>query len=85
MFTSVNDITFAAMEQGASLFSETTFAMDRRDEDNKIFLKLNKLKQDYVIRVKSNRKLLLHNKRLTASELCNHQKGKIKMKLIFYT
>ena len=82
-FTSSNDITFAAMERGASLFEKATFAMDRGYDDNKMFLKLDELKQDYVIRVKSNRKLLLHNKWVTASELCNRRKGKIKMKLIY--
>jgi len=80
-FTSINDITFAAMERGAALFGKATFALDRGYDDNKMFLKLDALKQDYVIRVKSNRKLLLHNKWMTASELCNHRKGKIKMKL----
>lgn len=82
-FTSINDITFAAMERGASFLGKATFAMDRGYDDNKIFLKLDELKQDYVIRVKSNRKLLLHNKWVTASELCNRRKGKIKMKLIY--
>lgn len=80
-FTSINDITFSAMERGASLFKKATFVMDRGYDDNKMFLKLDALKQDYVIRVKSNRKLLLHNKWMTASELCNRRKGKIKMKL----
>ena len=80
-FTSINDVTFAAMERGAALFGKATFALDRGYDDNKMFLKLDALKQDYVIRVKSNRKLLLHNKWMTASELCNRRKGKIKMKL----
>ena len=80
-FTSINDVTFAAMERGAALFGKATFALDRGYDDNKMFLKLDALKQDYVIRVKSNRKLLLHNTWITASELCNRRKGKIKMKL----
>lgn len=82
-FTSINNITFAAMERGASLFGKATFAMDRGYDDNKMFLKLDELKQDYVIRVKSNRKLLFHNKWMTASELCSRRKGKIKMKLFY--
>ena len=80
-FTSINDVTFAAMERSAALFGKATFALDRGYDDNKRFLKLDALKHDYVIRVKSNRKLLLHNKWMTASELCNRRKGKIKMKL----
>ena len=82
-FTSINDVTFAAMERGAALFGKATFVLDRGYDDNKMFLKLDALKQDYVIRVKSNRKLLLHNKWITASELCNRRKGKIRMKLMY--
>ena len=80
-FTSINDVTFAAMKRGATLFGKATFALDRGYDDNKMFLKLDALEQDYVIRVKANRKLLLHSKWMTASELCNRRKGKIKMKL----
>lgn len=82
-FTSINRITFAAMERGASLFKKATFAMDRGYDNNNMFLKLDELKQDYVIRVKSNRKLLFHNKWLAASELCARRKGKIKVKLLY--
>ena len=82
-FTSINDITFAAIERGAALFGKTTFVMDRGYDDSKVFQKLDELKQDYVIRVKGNRKLSLHNKWVTASELCNRRKGKIKMSLFY--
>lgn len=82
-FTSANNITFSAIERGADLFGKATFALDRGYDDNKIFLKLDELNQDYVIRLKTNRKLLLHNKWMTASELCNRRKGKIKMKLLY--
>lgn len=57
--------------------------MDRGYDNNNMFLKLDELKQDYVIRVKSNRKLLFHNKWLAASELCARRKGKIKVKLLY--
>ena len=57
-YKSANTITFDAMERGAALFHKATFAMDRGYDDNKMFLKLDELKQDYVIRLKSNRKLL---------------------------
>lgn len=55
-------VTFQAMEQGAAHFGKATFAMDRGYDDNKMFLKLDKPGQDYVIRLKSNRRLLYHNK-----------------------
>ena len=82
-YKSVNTITFSAMEQAASLFGKATFAMDRGYDDNKMFLKLDELKQDYVIRIKSNRKLFCHNKWTPATELRNRRKGKVKTN-IFY-
>ena len=82
-YKSVNTITFSAMEQAAALFGKATFAMDRGYDDNKMFLKLDELTQDYVIRIKSNRKLLSHNKWTPATELRNRRKGKVKTS-VFY-
>lgn len=82
-YKSVNTITFSAMEQAAALFGKATFAMDRGYDDNKMFLKLDELKQEYVIRIKSNRKLFYHNKWTPATELRNRRKGKVKTN-VFY-
>ena len=82
-YKSTNTVTFKAMEQGAALFGKATFAMDRGYDHNKMFLKLDELKQDYVIRLKSNRKLLYHNKWIMATELRNRRKGKVKTN-VFY-
>ena len=82
-YTSANDVTFSAMERGAALFGKATFVMDRGYDDNKMFLKLDELKQDYVIRLKSNRKLYYHNKWVMATELRNRRKGKIRMPLYY--
>lgn len=82
-YKSVNTFTFQAMEQGAALFGKATFAMDRGYDDNKMFLKMDQLGQDYVIRLKSNRKLLYHNKWTPATELCSRRKGKVKTN-VFY-
>ena len=82
-YKSVNTITFQAMQQGAALFGKATFVMDRGYDDNKMFLKLDKLGRDYVIRLKANRKLLYHNKWTTAEELRNRRKGKVKTN-VFY-
>ena len=82
-YKSVNTITFSAIEQAAALFGKATFAMDRGYDDNKMFLKLDELKQDYVIRIKSNRKLFYHNKWTPATELRNRRKGKVKTN-VFY-
>lgn len=48
-----------------------------------MFLNPDDLNQDYVLRLKSNRKLLYHNKWTTATELCNRRKGKVKTN-VFY-
>lgn len=82
-FTSVNDVTFSAMECAAALFKKATFVMDRGYDSNKIFLKLDAMKQDYVIRLTTKRKLLYHNKWVLATELCNHRKGKVKLPLFY--
>lgn len=82
-FTSINNVTFSAMERGAALFGKATFAMDRGYDDNKIFLKLDELKQDYVIRLTAKRKLFFHGKWIPATQLRNQRKGKIKTPVIF--
>ena len=76
-FTSVNSVTFDAMERGKAMFGKATFVMDRGYDDNKMFLKLDELKQDYVIRLTAKRKLFFHNKWVAATELRNRRKGKI--------
>ena len=82
-FTSVNSITFSAMERGAALFGKATFVMDRGYDDNKMFLKLDELGQDYVIRLTAKRKLLFHGKWVPATQLRNQRKGKIKTPLLY--
>ena len=81
-YKSVNTITFQVMEQGAAPFGKATLAMDRGYDDNKMFLKLDGLGQDYVMRLESNRKLLYHNKWTMATELRNRRKGKVKTNVI---
>lgn len=82
-FTSINDVTFAAIQRGADLFGKATFAMDRGYDDNKIFLKLDELEQDYVIRLTSRRKLYFHGKWVPATQLRNQRKGKIKTPIVY--
>lgn len=50
------------------MFGRVVFVIDRDYDDNKMFLKLEALKQDYIIRPKSNRKLFYHNKWGMATE-----------------
>ena len=77
-FTSANDITFSSMERDTALFGKATFVMDRGYDDNKMFLKLEELGQDYVIRLTEKRKLCLHGKWIPATQLREQRKGKIK-------
>lgn len=67
IFTSINDVAFSAMERGY--------------DDNKMFLKLHSMGQDFVICQTAKCKLLYHNKWTLATELCNRRKGKIKLLL----
>lgn len=82
-FTSVNHITYEAMEQGAALFKKATFVMDRGYDDNKMFQKMWDLKQDFVIRLTQKRKLFFHGKWVPATRLCAERKGKVKMNLFY--
>ena len=82
-FSSINTITFSAMERGAALFGKTTFVMDRGYDDNKMFLKLDSMEQDYVIRLTAKRKLFYHNKWVPATQLMNRRKGKVKLPLFY--
>lgn len=75
-YKSANTITFDAMEQGAALFGKATFCMDRGYDDNKMFLKLDSLNQDYVIRLKSNRKLFFTINGLWLQSYAIDAKGK---------
>ena len=82
-FISINDVTFSAMERAAALFRKATFVMDRGYDDNKMFLKLDSMEQDYIIRRTAKRKLLYHNKWVSATELRNRRKGKVKLPLFY--
>ena len=82
-FTSINTVTFSAMDRAAALFGKATFVIDRGYDDNKMFLKLDSLHQDYVIRLTAKRKLLYYNKWVFATELRNRRKGKVKLPLFY--
>ena len=71
------------MERAAALFKKATFVMDRGYDDNKMFLKLDSMEQDYIIRLTAKRKLLYHNKWVFATELRNRRKGKVKLPLFY--
>lgn len=82
-FTSINDVTFSAMERGVSLLGKATFVMDRGYDDNKMFLKLDSMGQDYVIRLTERRRLLFHGRWVPATRLRDQRKGRIRMPLSY--
>ena len=83
-YISANAVTFEAIDQCVGLFRKATYVMDRGYDDNKVFLKLEGSKQDYVIRLTSKRKVLYHGKWTPVTELRDRRKGKIKMKLHYH-
>lgn len=58
------------------MFGKATFIIERGYDDNKMFLTLYSMEQDYVIRLTSKRKLRYHNQWVFATELRNRRKGK---------
>ena len=86
------DMTYGMLAAGSCLFCNETWcsslwrsnlAMDRGYDDNKMFLKLDELEQDYVIRLTAKRKLFFHGKWVPATQLRNQRKGKIKTVLTY--
>lgn len=49
--------------------------MNREYNDNKIFLKLDDLEQNYVIRLTTKRKVFFHSKWVPVIQLRNQRKG----------
>lgn len=82
-FESLGIITFQSMECGADLLGKATFVMDKGYDNNKMFLKLEELKQDYVICLKSNRKLLYHNQWTMPTDLRSRRKGNLKASMFY--
>ena len=80
-YVSANAVTFEAVRESAALLGKATFVMDRGYDDNKMFLLLDKLKQDYVIRLTAKRKALYHNRWVPVTELRDRRKGKVRLNL----
>lgn len=66
------------MDRAKALFGKATFVMDRGYDDNKMFLKIDELGQDYVIRLTAKRKLYFHGKWIPATQLQTSEKAKSK-------
>lgn len=57
--------------------------MDRGYDNNKMFLKLDSMRLDYVSCLIAKRKLLYHNNWTYVKELCNRRKGKEKFLMLY--
>ncbi len=82
-YKSTNTITYKAIDTCVDTFKKATFVMDRGYDSNDIFLKLESLNQDYVIRLTKKRKVFYKNKFYKVTQLCNRRKGKIKLDLFY--
>lgn len=60
------------------------FVMDRGYDDNDVFRLLDKYEQEYVIRLKLNRKVRIQGEKHSIGELCSKYKGKYKAKVIYH-
>ncbi len=65
-------------------FGHVTFVMDRGYDDNDVFRLLEKMEQNYVIRLKLNRKIRMGGKKYSIDELCGKYKGKYATKVIYH-
>lgn len=63
---------------------QAIFVMDRGYDDNDVFRLLDRKKQNYVIRLKLNRKVRIHGEKYSIAELCSKYKGKYKTKVIYH-
>lgn len=86
-FKSMNDETLKSIEYVKSVIKRIcTFVCDRGYDANiyyDYFLDTNENKDDFVIRLKENRKLLFKGKPKKAGEVAQKRKGKIRMNMYF--
>lgn len=86
-YVSSNSITFEAIDSVCDLLDERnikgTFVNDRGYDNNAIFNYYFKKKQNFIIRLKENRKVYFKNKWYPITAIRDSRKGKVKIKLIF--
>lgn len=83
-YKSTNYVTFMGLEQTiAALDTKATFVFDRGYDMNALFNFMYERDQDFIVRIKENRKLFWKGKWFKASTLRDSRKGKIKTTLMF--
>lgn len=86
-FVSANSITFEGLNKIILILQEKnikgTFVNDRGYDNNEIFKYYFKQKQDFIIRLKENRKVYKDHKWYKITTIRDSRKGKVHMKLFF--
>ena len=86
-FISANSITFEGLNKIISILQEKnikgTFVNDRGYDNNEIFKYYFKQKQNFIIRLKENRKVYKDHKWYKITTIRDSRKGKVHMKLFF--
>jgi hypothetical protein len=83
-YKSANTITYHGLAVCVKgLRKKATFIFDRGYDSNAMFLKLNELRQDFIIRLTAKRKLFVKGKWISATALCASRKGKFKTTVLF--
>lgn len=86
-YVSANDVTFEAIDSVCSLLYDRkikgTFVNDRGYDNNAIFNFYLKKEQNFIIRLKENRKVYLNHKWYPITTIRDSRKGKVKIKLMF--
>lgn len=83
-YKSTNEVLFQGLNHViGNLSGKATFVFDRGYDMNALFHFMHKQKQDFVVRLKENRKLFWKGKWFKAAVLRDSRKGKIKTALTF--
>lgn len=85
-FTSGGEFAYTkkAINSCVARLGHATFVMDRGYDDNDVFRLLEKLAQNYVIRVKPNRNVRVNGEKYSIKELFSKYKGKYVEKVIYH-
>lgn len=83
-YSSSNTVTYEGIFQAVSLLGrKATYVFDRGFDQNKIFLIMDRLDQNYIIRLKGNRKIWTKGRWLSAGAIGSSHKGKIMTEVMF--
>lgn len=85
-FTSGGEFEYTkkAIKACIEKLGQATFVMDRGYDDNDVFRLLEKLKQNYVIRLKLNRKVRVNGRKYSIEDLCSKYKGRYTTRVIYH-